>query len=103
MSCNNNENYFPIVNNANFSQKSEQITFLIMFSFQQFHNDFQDRIETWLENTFQMRFPVKIIIFLFLLEIVVHSRLKLSFNNLVIILFLLMFDVYICAGMKEFE
>jgi hypothetical protein len=70
MSCNNNENSFPIVNNANFSQKGEQITFTIMFSFQQFHNDFQDIIEIWLENSFLMRFPVN----KFILLISIRSR-----------------------------
>jgi hypothetical protein len=103
LSCNGNINYFLVVNSTNFFLQGDQITFPVKFPFQEFHNNFQDRIETWLEHTFQMRFPVKKIIFLFLLAIVVHSRLKFSFNNLVIIFLLLMFDVYICTGMKELE
>jgi hypothetical protein len=99
---NSNVNYFPIVNNTNFSHQGEQITFPIMFPFQQFHNHFQDRIETWLENTFQMRFPVNKFIFLFLLEIVVHSRLISSFDCLLFIQFLLLIHiVYMIAGIKE--
>jgi hypothetical protein len=44
--------------------------------------------------------------FSFLLEINVHNRLIFSFSKLIIYLFLLlflMFDMYICAGMKELE
>jgi hypothetical protein len=104
LSCNNNVNYFPVVNSTNFSLQGDQITFPIMFPFQQFHNDFQDKIETWLENTFQMRFPVKKIIFMFLLEIVVHSKLDFSFDYLLFIHFMLLTPiVYMIAGIKQMD
>jgi hypothetical protein len=55
---NSNVIFFPIVNNTNFSHHGENIIFPIMFPFQQFHSHFQDKIETWLENTFQIRLHV---------------------------------------------
>jgi len=75
-----------------------------MFPFQQFHDDFQELIETWLENTFEMRFPVKKIIFVSLLEIVVNTKLDFSFDYLVFIHFMLLTPiVYMTARIKQMD
>jgi hypothetical protein len=90
---NSNVNYFPIVNNTKFSHQGEEITFPIIIPFQQFHNHFQDIIESLLKNTFQIKFPVNKFLLLFLIEIVAHSMLELSFDYLLFIQFMLLIPI----------
>jgi hypothetical protein len=67
---------------------------------------FYDPINIWLENWLKKSYLVNEVLCFVLLGIIVHNRFKSYFSKLVIFLFLLlllMFDMYICAGMKELE
>jgi len=68
------------------------------------HPSFYDPFETWMENSFNERNFVNRFIFLYSLEIDERGRLNFSFNNLVIIIFsLLIHNMYIFLGIKEFN
>ena len=61
-------------------------------------------IKIELKESYNSKFHVNRFLLLCLLEIDLYNVFKFSFDSLVLfVLLLLMFDVYICAGMKELE